>query len=403
MGSPSGKGARARAYGKGQDGSPGGTNGKAKGRRAREKARSQGARPNESARPQGEGGARRSGGVDRIGAGHPRVGPGTFDAEALLSSVLAVVEVRLEEGFRVLEEALAGIGDPASTAETARTAGRQIADAVRAGVVEGMRVRDRHLAQLAVIDRAAAQAENLKNLQGRIGSELELVGLRRISDLSDLSAFNLVEATGSQVAALPEGDAYELVSPAYMDAHTGRTVERGWIRRSPRGQTEEPGGKRHGRSSRPHREGNEAPLEDSSGPLLSPTSADREAGTARALESREQGLAEDKSLPLVQDEDAPVAESRHGNHSGPQVSDTSASDPRSQHVAEKGEAKPACAAAWDEDQESRGSGTGLHGESPRRVRAPGAIGDVRLSGAAYSRKLLAKPQEKNDEAPWRTS
>ncbi|MGW2795964.1 hypothetical protein [Streptomyces sp. NPDC001269] len=416
MGSPGGKGKKAQEHGKNQLGSPrsGGTNeepkDKAKGRRGEGKSR-QAAHPSEPAWPRGKGSVRRSVGsqpqprvVVGIGGGHPQVETGTFDAEALLSSVLGAVEARLEEGFRALEAALAGSNDPASVSQNARTAGRQIAAAVRAGVVEGMMVRDRHLAQLAVIDRAAVQAENLENLQGRIGSELELVGLRRISDLSDLSAFNLVEAAGSQSEAPPEGCAYELVSPAYMDSQTGRTVERGWIRRSCQEETEGPGGKRHGSSSRPHGTGNEALLDDGAGPPLSPISADQEAGTPQAIRSLGRNLAEDNPLPLVQGVDAPALESRRSNPSEPQTSsDTSASDPRSRHVAGEGVPKTACAARLGEDREGQGSRTGPRGETSRRMRAPGAIGGARVSGAPYSWRLLAKPQGINDDAPRRTS
>ncbi|MFJ7946813.1 hypothetical protein ACIQ6K_24630 [Streptomyces sp. NPDC096354] len=414
MGSSSSKPSRPRANGKGQAGSHGGTNGdpkdKAKGR-AHKKTRSPGPHPNDLARPQGDGGGRRSESgqqlqpevVVRIGAGHPQVGTGTFDAESLLSSVLAAVKTQLEEGFHTLEAALASADDPAAAAQTARTAGHQIADAVRAGVVEGMRVRDRHLAQLAVIDRAAAQAESLKSLRGRISSELELVGLRRISDLSDLSAFNLVEPTGSQVAAHREGEAYELVSPAYTDAQTGRTVERGWIRRSSREQSEGPGGKRHGRRSRLHRTGDEAPIGDASGPLLMPTAADRER-TPRAIECPARLRAEDESLPLAQDGDAPVGERGHGGPSRLEASsDTSASYAASQCDPEEGVPKSAPALAGGVNQEGEGSGTGSRGESPRRMRAPGAIGGVCPSGAVFSSKLLAKAQEMNDVAPRRTS
>lgn len=133
--------------------------------------------------------------VVTVGHGHPRVEPETYDAAALLKSVLAAVEPKIDERLASLAEAaVPNTSDPEADNETARAVqavGRQITEAVRAGIVEGMRVRERHLAQLAVIDRAAAQANSLSSLQARISAEMEHAGLRRISDLADLSPFNL--------------------------------------------------------------------------------------------------------------------------------------------------------------------------------------------------------------------
>ncbi|MFF4829394.1 hypothetical protein ACFY20_42125 [Streptomyces sp. NPDC001312] len=193
--------------------------------------------------------------VVHIGEGHPRCEAGTFDAAALLASVLASVEPRITEGLHSLEGAAAGQGGSAeAVAQAIRTVGRQLADAVRAGVVEGMRSRDRHLAQLAVIDRAAAQASALTELQERIDRELALAGLRRISEVSDLAAFNLADASGTPDGSSPGGCAYELVSPAYVDAETGHMIERGWIRSLPAGPAPAPAGKLHGSVSRPHKD-----------------------------------------------------------------------------------------------------------------------------------------------------
>lgn len=194
--------------------------------------------------------------VITIGEGHPRCEEGTFDAAALLASVLAGVEPKMAEGLRALEEMLdSGEDGSEELAQTIRAVGRQMAESVRAGVVEGMRSRDRHLAQLAVIDRAAAQASALTQLQERIDKELALAGLRRISDLSDLSTFDLADGTGTLACIPSDGDAFELVSPAYVDAETGRTIERGWIRSlQAAGEAAAPAGKRHGSASRKHKE-----------------------------------------------------------------------------------------------------------------------------------------------------
>jgi hypothetical protein len=167
----------------------------------------------------------------QIGDGHPWVETGTFNAAALLASVLAAVEPRLSERLGALTEAASAEGADTSEIDRAiRAAGRQIADAVRAGVVDGMRVRDQHLAQLVVIDRATVHANTLKALRYRIEKELSLAGLRRVSDLSDLSPFNLAASEDRPTGPPAADQRYELVSPAYVDTQTGRTVERGWIR-----------------------------------------------------------------------------------------------------------------------------------------------------------------------------
>ncbi|MEV4678094.1 MULTISPECIES: hypothetical protein [Actinomadura] len=192
--------------------------------------------------------------VVTVGHGHPRVEPETYDAAALLKSVLAAVEPKIHERLASLAEtAVPNTSDPETDTETARAVqavGRQITEAVRAGIVEGMRVRERHLAQLAVIDRAAAQANSLSSLQARISAEMEHAGLRRVSDLADLSPFNLAVAPGSSPASADSPEDYELVTPAYVEADSGRVVERGWIKVAEASLL--PAGKAHGRMSREH-------------------------------------------------------------------------------------------------------------------------------------------------------
>lgn len=187
-----------------------------------------------------------------IGPGHPRVAVGTFDAAALLAELLSVLEPRIEAGLGALCEAL-GEQDGGDTARAARSMGKQIADSVRAGVVEGMRVRERHLAQLAVIDRAAAHASSLRELRDRIETELKLAGLQRVIEPGDLSAFNLARSDEETAADAPPtaGDAYEVLSPAYLDTETNRTIESGWLRPLGAGFVEPPPrGKEHGSHSR---------------------------------------------------------------------------------------------------------------------------------------------------------
>jgi hypothetical protein len=186
--------------------------------------------------------------VINIGRGHPKVEPETYDAAALLQSVLGAVEPKLEEGLKELAEAITP-GTESEAARAIRAVGRHLAEALRAGVVEGMQVRQRHLAQLAVIDRAAAQARNLSGLQGRISAEIEHAGLRRVCELEDLSPFNLASTSEDSL----QGEAtFELVTPAYVEADSGRVVERGWIKVAEPAPA--PAGKTHGRVSREHRD-----------------------------------------------------------------------------------------------------------------------------------------------------
>lgn len=193
--------------------------------------------------------------VVTVGHGHPKMEPDTCDAAALLKSMLATVLPRLDEGLAALAEAAVhSAGDAETCTETAqavRAVGRQITEALRAGVVDGMRMRERHLAQLAVIDRAAAQASHLASLRTRISTEIEHAGLRRVSGLTDLSPFDLAADPG--IASSPEGapEDYELVVPAYVEIGSGRVVERGWVKVAEVSSL--PGGKAHGRSSREHR------------------------------------------------------------------------------------------------------------------------------------------------------
>ncbi|QFY12973.1 hypothetical protein GBF35_46190 [Nonomuraea phyllanthi] len=189
--------------------------------------------------------------VVTVGHGHPRIEPGTYDAAALLESVLAAVESKLGDGLAALAAAATENGaNPevgVDAAQALRAVGRQVAEAVRAGVIEGMRTRERHLAQLAVLDRAAAHADSLSSLQARIATEIEHAGLRRLSDLTDLSCFNLADSAGAASSGTDSPEDYELITPAYVEADSGRVVERGWIKVAD--VTSAPGGKYRGGTS----------------------------------------------------------------------------------------------------------------------------------------------------------
>ncbi|MFG2091784.1 hypothetical protein [Spirillospora sp. NPDC048824] len=255
--------------------------------------------------------------VVTVGHGHPKVEPETYDAAALLKSVLAAVEPKLDERLAALAEAtVPSAGDLKADTETARAVhafGRQITEALRAGIVDGMRVRERHLAQLAVIDRAAAQANSLSSLQARISAEMEHAGLRRVSDLADLSPFNLATAPGASLPSADSPEDYELVTPAYIEADSGRVVERGWIKVAE--TTVLPAGKAHGRLSREHGSkrhgkgsGEAAGVEDAMGFIEQSTvAADDGDGQGRCgrhqtaetdgVSALENGIAEQELLP----------------------------------------------------------------------------------------------------------
>ncbi|WP_412076277.1 hypothetical protein ACLF6K_11610 [Streptomyces xanthophaeus] len=104
----------------------------------------------------------------------------------------------------------------------------QFTEAVRGAVVEGIRTRQMHLAQLAVIDRTAHQAESLRALCARIDGEISRAGLVRVTEPGDLSLFNLVDADALRQGA-DEPPVYSVVAPAYTDRESGKPVERGWL------------------------------------------------------------------------------------------------------------------------------------------------------------------------------
>ncbi|MGW2437542.1 hypothetical protein ACWCY1_12590 [Streptomyces goshikiensis] len=104
----------------------------------------------------------------------------------------------------------------------------QFTEAVRGAVVEGIRTRQMHLAQLAVIDRTAHQADSLRALCARIDGEISRAGLVRVTEPGDLSLFDLVDADALRQDA-GEPPVYSVVAPAYTDRESGRPVERGWL------------------------------------------------------------------------------------------------------------------------------------------------------------------------------
>ncbi|MFJ4241020.1 hypothetical protein ACIP17_10460 [Streptomyces iakyrus] len=167
----------------------------------------------------------------------PEFTPGALDAAAILKSVnetlLPVVEKELHEATEKLGAALAdkqAEADRVSTfrAELMRRVLPQFTEAVRRGVLESIRTRQMHLAQLVVLHRQALDAKNLKVVLTRIDHEVAKAGLQIVGDTGDLSLFNVVE---DQPGVMQQGPVtFELMVPAYVDKESGKIVERGWLR-----------------------------------------------------------------------------------------------------------------------------------------------------------------------------
>ncbi|WP_143626322.1 hypothetical protein [Streptomyces viridosporus] len=167
----------------------------------------------------------------------PEFTPGALDAAAILKSVnetlLPVVEKELEEATEKLGAVLADKETEADLvsafrAELMRRVLPQFTEAVRKGVLESIRTRQMHLAQLAVLHRQALDAKALKVVLARLDHEAAKAGLQIVGDTGDQSLFNVVE---DQPGVMKKGPVtLELVAPAYVDKESGKLVERGWLR-----------------------------------------------------------------------------------------------------------------------------------------------------------------------------
>ncbi len=167
----------------------------------------------------------------------PEFTPGALDAAALLKSVndalLPLVQQELEEATAKLGAVLADKETEADLvavlrAELMRRVLPQFTEAVRKGVLESIRTRQMHLAQLAVLHRQALDAKTLKVVLTRLEDETAKAGLQIVGDTGDQSLFNVVE---EQPGVMKRGPVtFELVAPAYVDKESGKLVERGWLR-----------------------------------------------------------------------------------------------------------------------------------------------------------------------------
>lgn len=163
--------------------------------------------------------------------------PGTLDAAAILKSVnetlLSVVERELEEATEKLCAALTDKETEADLVSAFRTELMrrvlpQFTEAVRKGVLESIRTRQMHLAQLAVLHRQALDAKTMKTVLTRIDHEVAKAGLQIVGDASDLSLFNVLEDQPGAGQRNPV--TFEVLVPAYVDKESGKLVERGWLR-----------------------------------------------------------------------------------------------------------------------------------------------------------------------------
>ncbi|MGW5480915.1 hypothetical protein [Streptomyces sp. NPDC004008] len=174
-------------------------------------------------------------------SGIPKIAAGALDAPAILKSIneklLPAVEEELERVAETLGALLEGKeaeGDPvgAIRAELMRRVLPQISDSVRSGVMEGMRTRQMHLAQLAAIHRQTLESKSLRVVLARIDHELSRAGLEIVGKADDHSQFNVVEDPPGVMSSGPV--AYEVAAPAYVDRESGKLVERGWLRAVPK-------------------------------------------------------------------------------------------------------------------------------------------------------------------------
>ncbi|NUV60433.1 hypothetical protein [Streptomyces sp. CAI-85] len=100
-------------------------------------------------------------------------------------------------------------------------------EALRTAVLNATRVREEHLAQLALIDRTAQTAGDVTAVRLRVEEEMRRSGLTRIT-VADPDAFNLVNPAEHRGSS-----AYEVLAPAYVDGRTGQIVQRGEMQRMP--------------------------------------------------------------------------------------------------------------------------------------------------------------------------
>ncbi|MCQ9131580.1 hypothetical protein [Streptomyces hilarionis] len=150
------------------------------------------------------------------------------DRAAMKAGASAAQEV----GRRLTAELDAAIAGAQSTAGKMGSLVQQavqsaVDEALRTAVLNATRVREEHLAQLALIDRTAQTAQDITAVRLRVEEEMRRSGITRVTE-ADPESFNLVNP-GEHA----DSRAYEVLAPAYTDSRTGRVVQRGEMRRVP--------------------------------------------------------------------------------------------------------------------------------------------------------------------------
>ncbi|WP_141658673.1 hypothetical protein [Carbonactinospora thermoautotrophica] len=166
--------------------------------------------------------------------GQRPVAPGAFDAAALHEHVTKIVTKALDSDIKghlddYLGSLVSGCIQDAirqAVSEALHDALREavlprVLEVVRKAILEGMRARELHLAQLAVLDRYLMTDRPLKTVRNLVDTQLRAAGLRRVATVEDPSLFLLEDG---------EGEELEIVVPAYVDVSDGRLVQSGILR-----------------------------------------------------------------------------------------------------------------------------------------------------------------------------
>ena len=315
----------------------------------------------------------------------PAVPEGTFDAAALLASVLRELRPVLVEQLRqvaiALETDLLAEGAAPGGASDAlrdlrtdllRRILPQFSEAVRAGVLDGMRVRSMHLAQLAAIDRTSWRTASLSVLQKRVAEEVAKAGVERVTEPDDLSLFQLAEGSpkGSEDSEL------RVLAPAYRDQESGRVVEVGWATAEPLPDIPlRPGKVRHQKVHERQAVERAARLEAKALAAEESTAPTEEIPVAPAAESDEaEQPSAAASVAPVRESSAAVADTALDsvNHSAPDSSQEKAAP----STAELAESAPASTPATDQPS--------------RRTSTPARRPGVPLSVARFTSKFAKR-------------
>ncbi|MFI8068898.1 hypothetical protein ACIF85_08890 [Streptomyces sp. NPDC086033] len=307
-----------------------------------------------------------------------------------------VLEERLTEMTDSLATAIADTHGSdavdALRAELLRRVLPQFTEAVRGAVIEGIRTRQMHLAQLAVIDRSAHQATKLTSLRARIDNEITRAGLVRVTEPQDLSLFDLVNPDSLR-QGVGEPPVYSVLAPAYTDRESGKLVERGWLsvsyeRPAPAKPALTPGQKRRQHGRRPEKQGPASEKRAADSPSAQLPTAKRSKGAApdRQPESAPPPLAD--TAHLHDSSGSSAATSKRSRRTDPPVRDGKA-----RHTAEP--VREPESARSREPVQGHGVARGAEGVGRRPTAAPGTTASDPQS-AGIDQSLQPAPASKID-------